>query len=358
MPDLSGDVRRRAVADVLAAWARDAGPLAPVEVAPAEAVGASLARPLVAPAALPPDAVALLDGLALRAAETIAAAPYSPAELTASRAVAAGEGVPTPFDAVAPVARADEVDAAVAPGANLRRPGEDATTGAVLVAAGGRFGSRAQAVAMAAGIDRIAIRRARVRVARLDGGTDDAIAALIARLCAIHGAEVDVSSLAAVADDADLVIVLGAAAIGTADVAAVAAALPWRPFGPVALRPGETMLAGRVGRAAALLLPGRADAALAAGLALIAPHLDHLHAASPSPAKTLPLQRKLVSAVGVSELALLAETPDGAAWRPLAVGAPDLAALAGATAWALLPPESEGRAAGELFAAHSLPAGL
>lgn len=351
MPEAFRRLKRRSVAEVLSLWTAGRAPLDPVTLPLAAAAGAVLAEPVCAPGPLPADQVAEIDGVAVLAFETIGASPYLPAELSASLAVKAGDAVPAPFDAVAPIGDLG-VDASIAPGANLRRMGADATVGAVLLSAGRRLDARALAVAAAAGVTTLPVRRAQValRAERLEAPAARLIAGVLSTGCAPD--TLDIST-----GNADIVLYIGGAAIGAEDVAFRAAqAADWAPFGPVAITPGGTMLAGTLdGRPALVVADGAADG-LAAALVLLRPLLAALEVSTgAAPAKTLPLARKISSAIGRSELVLLAEGDDGAVWSPLAL---DLAAIASATAWALVPPESEGHDAGTPLAAMLFPTAL
>lgn len=348
MPEALRRLRRRAVADVLAAWSDVAPPVAVETVPLALAAGAVNAAPVHAAGPLPAEAVALIDGVAVQAIETLGASPYTPAELSACIRVAAGDFVPAPFDAVAPLAEVG-VDAALAPGAHLRRIGDDASADAVLVPAGRRLDGRALAVLAEAGLTAVPVRR--VRLALRTDRPEGAAARLIVDM---SGAVCTITALGAPIATADIVVFIGGAAIGAADAALAAAdAAGWQPFGPVAAQPGATLLAGLLDGRPALVLADHAADGLAAALMLLRPLVAALTGArDAAPCKTLPLAAKLTSAVGVSALALFAETADGTAWRPLAVGHAGLAALGSASAWAVLPPQSEGADAGTPFTAH------
>ncbi|TBW38422.1 molybdopterin-binding protein [Siculibacillus lacustris] len=366
MPEAAGFVPRIAVAEVVAAWIAGTAPLAARSLPLAEAAGAVAAEPVTAPGSLPASAIALIDGRAVMALETLGASPYAPAELSRSLAVAAGDAVPPPFDAVAATdeGTATTADVALGPGTALRRSGADAGAGTVLIPAGTRLGARALAIAAAAGLGSLSVRQARVVLAA-DGGGDDPVIALVRGFLAARGVVTTVVALAeagtASALEPDLMLLFGGAAIGATDPAlnAAVAAPGWRAIGRPALRPGETQIAGRIGGAPALVLPSRVDEALAAGLALIAPLLDARARAAPDPRATVrPLARKLVSAIGWTELALFAAVPDGGAWEPLGVGLLPAATLVRATHWSLLPPESEGHDAATPHAADPWPDGL
>jgi molybdopterin biosynthesis enzyme len=340
MPEAFRRLKRRSVAEVLSLWTVGRAPLDPVMLPLAEAVGAVLAEPVHAPGPLPTEAMAEIDGVAVQAFETIGASPYLPAELSASLVVKAGDAVPAPFDAVAPLGNLG-VDQTVAPGANLRRIGEDAPAGALLLPAGRRLYARGVAVAAAAGIAALPVRRA--RVALRSARPEAPAARLLSTGCAPD--TLDIST-----GNADIVLYVGGGAIGADDPAYRAAqSAGWQPFGPVALAPCGTMVAGLLdGRPALVVADGAADG-LAAALVLLRPLIAAIEGATVAPlAKTLPLARKISSAIGRSELVLLAESMDRAAWEPLPV---NLAAIANATAFAVLPPESEGHDVGTPFSA-------
>ncbi len=84
-----------------------------------------------------------------------------------------------------------------------------------------------------------------------------------------------------------------------------------------------------------IALPGAPDQALAAWWTLALPVLDILSGLSPRQPVTLPLQRKIASSVGITELVLL-QQGEGR-WLPLAIGDLSLDAIARADAWLAVP---------------------
>ena len=91
------------IGDVLARVADLARPVAPREVALADAEGRVFARDIVAPMAWPAAAVALIDGWAVCAERIADAGPYTPVLLDAApRWVDAGMPLPPEADAVLP----------------------------------------------------------------------------------------------------------------------------------------------------------------------------------------------------------------------------------------------------------------
>ncbi|NLH83027.1 MAG: hypothetical protein GX458_19615 [Phyllobacteriaceae bacterium] len=361
MPDRSFPTTRVAVADVLARWRAEAPPPGEAEVPLPEAIGAVVAHDVATAAPVPATAVALIDGRAVIAAETFGASPYTPADLSRSLEVAAGDPVPPPFDAVAAAdeGTATTADVALAPGTELRRVGTEATAGTRLATAGTRIDARLAAVLATAGIPRVQIATPPVLlVVDPEDETAGVVAGFLAGRIAARGTAAVVVSPER-ADRASerpwrLALFLGGRAIGGHDRAWIAATAStgWRTIGRPALRPGETMVAGRIGATPTLVLPARVDDALAALLALIEPWLDDGRTDVAADAETRPLARKMVSAIGFSELALVAER-DGA-WDPLAIGTFGAAAVAAATHWHLLSPESEGIDAAAPLAARPL----
>ena len=120
----------------------------------------------------------------------------------------------------------------------------------------------------------------------------------------------------------------------------------------IALQPGRTAAIGRIGNIPAIALPGAPDQALGAWWTLALPALDRLSGLQRRDAVTLPLQRKIASSVGITELVLL-EQIEGR-WMPLAVGDFSLDAIARADAWLSVPGGAEGFAAGTPVGAYML----
>ena len=317
------------------ALARLAAALAPVparEVALAEAAGRVLAEPLVVPAPVPPRALALRDGWAVAAADTVGASPYGPVVLANAPAfVRAGEPLPEGTDALLPpdavVLGVAEASESAAPGEGVRRPGADAAAGHVLRPAGVRLRPLDLAAAGAAGLSRCTVRIPVLGLAGESPGLD-----LLARLAAQSGFSVCRDGSA----DASLrVIARGPGEAG--------------PLAELALRPGEAAFGVDP---PVVAVPARLDGALAVWLVLLRPLLERAAGAAPVAPRSGPLRRKIASAVGLTELALLRVDGDG--FDPLAVGDLPLSAIAAADAFLAVPPSSEGYAAGETVRAFPL----
>ena len=314
--------------------------LAPVEpraVACAQAVGLIVADDVRAEAPQPPRAVALRAGYALRAEDLTGASGFAPAFLShMPQAVALGDRLPDGCDCVLDAAALDlsgpmkQVFVESWPGENVRRAGEDLAQGAMLVAQGRHISARAALVAARAGLAHLCVRQP--KIALLGGNAD--MRGFLTQLLLAQG-------VAITRDGVDLVLSVG-------DVPADAS----MSTRGLALEPGRDCGVGRHGGLPLVTLPRQPDQALAGFLALVRPALDKLSARARATPMRLPLGAKISSRVGVAELVLL--DAQGDVFQPLAVGDAPLLGLAAATHVALIAAQSEGHAAGELFAAEPL----
>ena len=102
------------------------------------------------------------------------------------------------------------------------------------------------------------------------------------------------------------------------------------------------------------MLPGRLDGALAAFLVVGEPLLARLtRLAAREPGTPVRLARKIVSTVGMAEVVPVRRAGEGV--EPLASGHWPLQALTRADGYVLLPPESEGMAAGATIEMRPFP---
>lgn len=348
----------------LAALLHNVGPIAPVELPLAEAIGCIAAgtQPI---AAYPPHDLAAADGWALHANDLVGASAYSPLPLTAAPAwVEAGDVMPGGCDCVLD---ADAVDASgpivqvlaeAVPGQGVRRAGSDIGDGTTVAAEGRPIGPAALLLARAAGLDRLSARRPRLCIVNVSEAT--ATMHMIAEIARAAGLEMqtreaarDAASIAQALGDlaCDLVVTIGGSGVGHRDAAVTALAVRGDVLTHgLALRPGRTAAVARLGKVPAVALPGSPDHALAAWFALVLPLVDRLSARQPRRQVALPLARKIASGVGIAEIALLAE--EHKTWMPLAVGEWPLQAIARADAWLLIPASNEGFAAGEVVDAY------
>jgi molybdopterin biosynthesis enzyme len=342
-------------------------PVAPVELPLAEALRCVAAGMPPLPAH-PPHDVAAVDGYAFCARDLVGASSYSPLPLPAPPVwVETGEAMPQACDCVLD---SDSVDASgpmpqvlaeAVPGQGVRRAGGDMANGCVVVEAGWRVRSRDLLLARAAGLERLSVRRPRLRIINVPGGS--ITAELIAE--SAQAAGVDAVSCTATGRDAgsianaldggacDLLLVVGGSGVGRTDAAVTALSARGNVLAHgIALQPGRTSAAGRVGKTPALVLPGAPDQGFAAWWTLALPVLDRLSGRRPRKTVNLPLARKIASSVGIAEIALLVRQQN--LWAPLAVGELSLEAIARAEAWLMVPGGSEGFAAGSPVDAYML----
>lgn len=330
-------------------------PVAPAKGAPA--AGRVLAEDVVAPRR-PEAPVALADGWAIAADDTLGAGSYAPNALPrAPVRIEAGQPMPPGTDSVAPLdavqvtAAGAQALAAVFPGDGVLAPGGDAHVGETLRRAGERLRLGDVATLTALGVAAVSLRVPRVRLVPV---RDDPLIAAAAQLIGAdlerHGASLRESGSldsALNAGDADIIVGIGGTGTGRNDASVSALRRDGRlALHGLALSPGETAAFGFAAEKPVLLLPGRLDAALAVWLTLGRPAIDRLAAARPGldVVDTARLTRKIASAIGLTEVVPV--TRDGRGAEPLASRYLPLSALARADGYVLVPAESEGYSVG------------
>jgi molybdopterin biosynthesis enzyme len=351
------------IAQVLARVDALAQPVAPREAAVADAEGRVLAADVVATAPRPTAPIALMDGWAVRADAVMDAGPYAPLLLApAPTWVDAGAPMPRDADAVlAPDAvtinaSGADVHAAATAGDGVLGAGADATPERPLRLAGERL--RAIDVAALQGIARVRVREPRVRVVSTAGAETDAVALAISRAASAHGIVVIfVRALErALADEqTDIVITVGGTGAGRNDHSvAMLARMGEVHIHGFGIAPGESAALGSAKGHPVLMLPARLDAALAAFLIVGDALLRGLTGALTSePAMPVRLARKINSTIGLAEVVPVRRVADGVA--PLAAGYWPAQALTRADGWVLVPPDSEGFAAGTQLEMRAFP---
>jgi molybdopterin molybdotransferase len=317
------------VDEALAIIGREVRPVTGRETLPlAAALGRVLAGEVRAAAAMPRFDNAGMDGYALRLADLQGAGPW---ELPVAGTLRAGDGrglalppgaafriftgapVPTDADAVVMQEETEPTGAGIrlrripAPGANIRRRGEDQAEGARVLAAGARLGPREIGAAAAAGAGHLRVRR-RPRVALLTTGDELAPAgaaltegaiwdvntpmmqAAVEAAGAVHVAchaapdrlEDTLALLARLSEQADLLLTTGGVSVGAADFIAPALARLGGAscFAGVAIKPGKPVTLARLGPALVLALPGNPLSAFVVWQVLGLPLLGHLAGAT------------------------------------------------------------------------------
>ena len=354
-------IRLTPLTEVLATVDSEVKPITPRTLDVAGAAGRALASDATAPAR-PSWAMALQDGWALAADDTLGAGGYAPVQLmTTPQRVEAGQAMPPGTDSVAPLdavkVTKDRAEALITvnPGDGVLAAGGDSDPGIPLRYAGERLRATDIAALACAGRARVTVREPRIRVVPLRGsGMIVSAARLVATDIERRGGVVkldeggcDFDGVLA-AESADAIVAIGGTGSGRNDssVRTLAREGTLAVHG-MALTPGETAALGFVAPRPVLLLPGRLDAALAVWLTIGRRMLDRLAAARVNEhetGETLPLARKVTSTVGLAEVVPVRR--NAGQLEPLAAKYLPLSSLARSDGWILVPADSEGFAAG------------
>jgi putative molybdopterin biosynthesis protein len=390
MPD-SPFIHDVPAARALDAWrsARDAAgcparlPAARVPVE--DAAGLVTAEPVWATRSSPPFDAAGMDGIAVRAADTLGASETTPVFLppAAYDVVDTGDPMPPGRDAV--VMRehvhyrgnAAELRAAVPPYQHVRSIGEDVAVAELLLPEGHRLRATDLAAAAAAGATDLLVRRRPV-VAILPTGdevrpigeptgpgeiidTNSLMLATQAREagCEAHRLPIEPDDPAGIARavsaavaGCDLLIVVAGSSAGRDDYTArVVAELGTLAVHGVAVRPGHPVVLGAVGRTPVLGAPGYPVSAALTFDIFAGPLLAELSGAAPRrrPRATARLARKLASPLGMDDWVRVRLGKVGGTMvaTPLPRGAGVLTSLVRADGLLVIPAGLEGHHPGE-----------
>jgi len=349
------------LADVLTLVDAEVKPVTQRTIDVSAGAGRALAADAMAPAR-PASALALQDGWALSADETLGAGGYAPSPLLrAPSRIETGQALPAGTDSVAPlgavkvVAGRAEALAVINPGDGVLAAGGDNDSAIPLRRAGERLRATDLAAFSAAGIARIMVREPRIRVLPVRGsGVIGAAARLVTTDIERRGgiARLDDSGrgldVAMAAESADAIVAIGGTGSGRNDNSVQILAREGRlAVHGIAITPGETAALGFVGARPVLLLPGRLDSALSVWLVIGRRLLDRLAVAKGSEtelAETLPLARKVASTVGLAEVVPVRRNAGQA--EPLATKYLPLSSLARSDGWIFVPADSEGYSSG------------
>jgi molybdopterin molybdotransferase len=392
---MRGFARRTRVEDAVA-WVDDhAAPLHAERVPLREAAGRVLAAAVESEVDAPPFRRAMMDGYAVRAADTLGASSYNRLTLTIigevlpGRAfeghVAPGQAVrimtgaamPAGADAVLPAEVAEaqgsfvEAQGEVSPGKHVAQVGEDVARGAVVLPAGRRLRPQDLGVLSSIGVGEVsATRRPLVRIVitgneLLPPGTrpqghciPDANSPMLEALVRRDGgiprhpglvADEPEAILAAMRDEADVVLVSGGSSVGQEDHApALLARFGELAIHGIAMRPSSPAGMGRLDGKLVFLLPGNPVSCLCAYdffAARAIRALGGLPLEWPYRQRRGPLRRKLVSAVGRVDYARVKIIDKEI--EPLAIsGASVLSSTTRADGFVVIPADSEGHPAG------------
>ncbi|MBV8220218.1 MAG: molybdopterin biosynthesis protein [Solirubrobacterales bacterium] len=348
------------------------------------AIGRVTAEPIWAARSSPPFDSAAMDGIAVRAAQTVGANESTPLLLAPGDFVVVDTGDPLPdgFDAVVMrehVHYSDgraELRAAVAPYQHTRSIGEDISATELLLPAGHRLRPVDAAAAAAAGVTEIRVRRQPV-VAILPTGdemrpigsdlapgelleTNSLMLAGQAREagCQVVVLPIEPDTEVRIADAilgavrrCDLLIVIAGSSAGRDDhTAALVDRLGQLAVHGVAVRPGHPVVLGEIEATPVLGAPGYPVSASLTFDIFAAPLLAELEGASPTPRPTVRarLARKLASTMGMDDWVRVRLGRVGGALvaSPLPRGAGVLTSLVRADGLLVVPAGVEGHHAG------------
>jgi putative molybdopterin biosynthesis protein len=355
-----------------------------VEVQITKAAGLVTAAPVWATRSSPPFDSAGMDGIAVRAADTLGASETTPAYLApgAYDVVDTGDPMPPGWDAVVMREHVHydhdraELRAAVPPYQHVRSIGEDVSAGELLLPEGHRMRAVDVAAAAAAGATRLTVRRRPVVLILPTGDEVVPIAAvpgpgqildtnslMLAAQAMEAGCEArclpiepdDPERIAAVvtaaAPQCDLLIIIAGSSAGRDDYTArVVASAGTLAVHGVAVRPGHPVVLGVVGRTPVLGAPGYPVSAALTFDIFAEPLLSALSGAPPRqrPQISARLARKLASPLGLDDwVRVRLGVVDGTmVATPLPRGAGVLTSLVRADGLLVVPAGLEGHHAG------------
>jgi molybdopterin molybdotransferase/putative molybdopterin biosynthesis protein len=351
----------------------------------AQAVGRVTAEAVWARRSSPPFDAAAMDGIAVRAADTVEASETAPVLLGSGDYVVVDTGDPLPegFDAVVMREHVHyegdraELLAAVPPYHHVRSIGEDVSATELLLPAAHRLRAVDVAAAAAAGATELVVRRAPV-VAVLPTGdevravgtltehgeildTNSLMLAAQAREAGCEAVALDIEPddperIAAAIRDAtarcDLLIVVAGSSAGRDDyTASVVERLGVLAVHGVAVRPGHPVVLGAIDATPVLGAPGYPVSAALTFEIFAAPVLAELEGAAPRerPRARARLARKLASPMGMDDWVRvrLGHVGAGLVATPLPRGAGVLTSLVRADGLLVVPAGLEGHHAGE-----------
>jgi putative molybdopterin biosynthesis protein len=347
-----------------------------------EALGRVTAEPVWARRSSPAFDSAGMDGIAVRAMDTVGASEIAPVTLTDFDVIDTGDPLPEGRDAVVMrehihlSGQRAELVATAPPYQHVRCIGEDVAAGELLLVQGHRLRAVDIAAVAAAGVTEILVRRRPV-VAVLPTGDEirplgtepgigeilDTNSLMLAGQAGEHGCEVlslpiepdDPARIAAAviaaAQRADLVVIIAGSSAGRADhTAAVVAQVGTLAVHGVAVRPGHPVVLGTAGTTPVLGAPGYPVSAALTFEIFAAPLLAALQGTTPvtRPVARARLARKLASPPGKDDWVRvrLGRVGGRIVATPLARGAGVLTSLVRADGLLIVPAGLEGHHAG------------
>ena len=368
---------------------------APAETVPLEeAIGRTTAGPVVAKVSSPHYDSAAMDGVAVRAVDTVGAAETSPVRLHVGEQaqwVDTGEPLPAGFDSVIMVEVVHEVDestieiqAPVAPYQHVRPLGEDMVATELVLPENHRLRPVDLAACAAAGLGEVAVRR-KPRVTVIPTGTElvppgaeplpgqiiDSNTLMLAAMIDEWGAEARRrrpvpddydklrSAITGAIRDSDVVVVNAGSSAGSEDYTAqLVEELGELLVHGTAIRPGHPVVLGHVDRTPVLGIPGYPVSAAITCEIFVKPLIESMLgvAAPPRPEATATITRKVASPMGEDEFLRvgLGRVGGRLVATPIQRGAGVITSLVRADALVVVPRFSEGLSPGDQVRAELL----
>jgi molybdopterin molybdotransferase len=344
------------------------------------------AEPVIAQRTQPARDLSAMDGYAVAhgtgpwrvIGESAAGAPFDgPVGRDEAVRIFTGAALPAGTDTVViqedAIRTGDLIAAKTTPGHHVRKAGSDFRAGQMLIEAGVRLTPPQIALAVMGGHADLSVRR-RIRVALIstgnelvapgvDAGSDrlpasnaPMLASLIADLpCEVTDLGIIPDDLASLSEvyrnhaDYDVMVSTGGASVGDHDLVrpALIAAGAMLDFWKVAMRPGKPLMAGTLGEAIVLGLPGNPVSAFVTATLFLKPLIAHLSgAAHPWPPSMTARLGQPLPAVEIRTDYVRAKWADGAI-QPLGGDSGMIVPLAAATALIVRPAGSPAAAAGD-----------
>jgi molybdopterin molybdotransferase len=315
--------------------------------------------------AIPKTDRAALDGFAVAASATVGASSYNPLPLPL-HPISAGEPMPPNTDAVIPLdlgqtQAPDVVECidAVAPGENVAMRGSVAAAGTLLASATTVLSPAHVGMLISIGLANVeVVRRPRVQIVVAPGSSvidsngpmcralTERDGGVVAETVSLERSRPGFRSALGV-EDADLILVIGGTGRGSDDHAAAALAEAGElAMHGIAMRPGETSGLGRTqGGLPVILLPGSPAACLfsyemLAGRAVR--RMGGRDPALPYRSRAMRTARKIVSAIGMTEICPLRCAAPGVVEPLPSLGETGLMSAITADGFLIVPEASEG----------------
>lgn len=399
---MKGFRQRISVDQALAHAYQNASPLPSESIHVTDAAGRVLSAPISSPVNVPAFRRSAMDGYAIQAQDSFGATLYDPLPLTLIGEVLPGKifrgqvgpgqcvrimtGAPVPDGADAVLKAEDSsldtsspktprvlVQAAISPGKNVGRIGEDIQSGQELFKTGRKL--RAQDIGVLASIGQAqvpVVRQPKVRLIAtgnelLDPGETpsgaqivDSNTPMLRALLPRDGATLEMAcrlpdnkdeiKAALLEDGPDVIIATGGTSVGAEDYLPILVQeLGELPVHGIAMRPSAPTGIGRVGSKTIFLLPGNPVSCLCAYDFFAAPLLRRLAGLPtewPHRSEVLPLKRRIASQIGRVDYVRVA-VQDGQV-DPIAIsGASVLSSTCRADGFVITPEGSEGMPEGE-----------